>query len=87
MTEALAIKVKFDKPDLAARRQIWEKMVPKEMPLASDVDFDELAKTELTGGEIKNVLLRQSFAERSINTGKFIRSKITSRVNDKGDGK
>jgi SpoVK/Ycf46/Vps4 family AAA+-type ATPase len=53
----IAIKVKFDKPDLSARRQIWEKMAPKKMPLAGDVDFDELAKTDLTGGEIKNVLL------------------------------
>jgi len=53
----IAIKIEFKKPDREMRRQIWEKMVPGELPLASDVDFDKLADAELTGGEIKNVLL------------------------------
>jgi SpoVK/Ycf46/Vps4 family AAA+-type ATPase len=53
----IAIKVEFKKPDREMRRQIWEKMIPGELPLASDVDFDKLADAELTGGEIKNVLL------------------------------
>jgi hypothetical protein len=53
----VAIKVEFEAPGLDARRKIWEKMIPGKMPLARDVDFEELAEANLTGGEIKNVVL------------------------------
>jgi len=53
----VAIKVEFEAPGLDARRRIWKKMIPRKMPLARDVDFEELAEANLTGGEIKNVLL------------------------------
>jgi len=53
----IAMKVEFDRPDREARRGIWEKLLPKKMPLATDVDLDRLAESDLTGGEIKNVIL------------------------------
>jgi SpoVK/Ycf46/Vps4 family AAA+-type ATPase len=53
----IAIKVQFCKPDKEMALQIWRKIVPKEMPLADNVDFEELADADMTGGEIKNVLL------------------------------
>jgi len=53
----IAIKVQFCKPDKEMALQIWRKIVPKEMPLTNDVDFEELADADMTGGEIKNVLL------------------------------
>jgi len=54
----IAIKLKFDKPDKEMRKRIWEKLIPKSLPLASDVDIDLLAERfELAGGEIKNVIL------------------------------
>ena len=39
------------------RGKIWRKLLPKRMPLVRDVDLDELARTDLSGGEIKNVVL------------------------------
>jgi len=53
----IAVKVEFTPPDEAMRRRIWRRLVPKKLPLAKDVDFDNLARRELTGGEIKNVVL------------------------------
>jgi len=53
----IAIKVRFDPPDRAMRRGIWERLLPAKLPLADDVNLDELAGEELTGGEIKNVVL------------------------------
>jgi len=53
----ITMKVEFERPDREARRGIWEKMLPKKMPLAQDVDLDRLAEADLSGGEIKNVVL------------------------------
>jgi len=52
------LKVKFPRPDYEARRKIWDHHIPDSLPLAEDVDIEGLAhKYELTGGEIKNVVL------------------------------
>jgi len=52
----IAVKVEFERPDLNTRRDIWHRMVPDTMPLL-DFDIEKLAAYDLTGGEIKNVLL------------------------------
>jgi len=53
----IAVKVEFTPPDREMRRQIWRRLVPKKLPLSEGVDLDDLARRELTGGEIKNVVL------------------------------
>jgi ATP-dependent 26S proteasome regulatory subunit len=52
----IAVKVEFERPDLNIRREIWRRMIPDKMPLL-DVDIEQLAARDLTGGEIKNVVL------------------------------
>ena len=39
------------------RAQIWRKLVPQKLPLATDVDFERLAVHDMTGGEMKNAAL------------------------------
>ena len=49
------------------RKKIWQKIFPPKMPLASDLDYQYLAKQfEITGGNIKNIALVAAFlaAER-----------------------
>ncbi len=58
----IAIKVQFERPDAGMRRRIWGILVPPGMPLADDVDLDELAEQDMTGGEIKNVVLNAARA-------------------------
>ena len=53
----IALKVEFVRPGPAERRAIWSKLLPDRLPLAEDVDLDRLAAAELSGGEIKNVVL------------------------------
>ncbi|MFZ4578132.1 MAG: ATP-binding protein [Myxococcota bacterium] len=54
----ILVKVRFDEPDRQARREIWQKHLPPEAPLADDVDLDALAdRFEMTGGYIKNAVL------------------------------
>ncbi len=54
----ISLIVKFPFPNESARKQIWEKLLPKKMPLGEDVKVEELAKVKLSGGEIKNILLQ-----------------------------
>jgi SpoVK/Ycf46/Vps4 family AAA+-type ATPase len=53
----IAIKVQFERPNKKQRQQIWGKLVPKNMPLAEDVSVERLSEEDLSGGEIKNVVL------------------------------
>lgn len=53
----ITLKVEFEPPDRAMRREIWAKFLPQRLPLAADVSLDQLSELDLTGGEIKNVVL------------------------------
>ena len=51
-------KVYFGPPDAKVRAEIWRKHLPKEAPLASDVDLGRLAgEFKLTGGQIANAVM------------------------------
>jgi SpoVK/Ycf46/Vps4 family AAA+-type ATPase len=54
----LLVRVRFEAPDVAARAQIWRKLLPPRLPLHPDVDLKRVAQAApLTGGEIKNAVL------------------------------
>lgn len=51
----------FPFPDAGYRRQIWQKAVPKQMPV-EELDFDYLSKTfSLSGSNIKNIIRHSAF--------------------------
>lgn len=54
----LALKLEFAMPDPEQRAEIWRNMIPEAAPLASDIDWAKLAAIEVTGGYIKNAILR-----------------------------
>ncbi|MDZ7955394.1 ATP-binding protein [Nostoc sp. DedQUE09] len=50
--------IHFPMPDENCRYQIWQKHLPQELPLASDVSIDELAKvTDVCGREIREAVI------------------------------
>ncbi|NLX15248.1 MAG: ATP-binding protein [Phycisphaerales bacterium] len=53
----ITLKVNFERPTADMRRHIWAKLVPATMPVADDVNYDVLSEHDLSGGEIKNVVL------------------------------
>jgi SpoVK/Ycf46/Vps4 family AAA+-type ATPase len=58
----LSYKVNFPFPDPAYRERIWQTLLPKEAPVASDIDFWVLGQSfELSGGSIKNALVRGAY--------------------------
>lgn len=54
----LALKLEFDMPTVEERVQIWQRMFPKKAPLDNDINWEKLAGLEITGGYIKNAVLR-----------------------------
>lgn len=54
----LALKLEIPIPDQQQRVEIWRRMFPKKAPLARGVDWQKLASIPVTGGYIKNAVLR-----------------------------
>jgi AAA+ superfamily predicted ATPase len=64
--------VEFPFPDEEHRRYIWQRVFPKQAPIAEDVNFDILARqVRLVGGNIKNIALLAAFY--AADTDKVIR--------------
>jgi SpoVK/Ycf46/Vps4 family AAA+-type ATPase len=58
----LAFAIQFPFPDEANRLRIWQKIWPREIPLAADVELEALARQfKLSGGNIKNIALAAAF--------------------------
>ena len=54
----ILLKMDFELPDSTARKAIWEKHLPDTLPLADDIDTEELAmKFAFSGGYIKNAVI------------------------------
>lgn len=54
----LALKLEFAMPTVEERIEIWKRMFPSKAPVSSDVDWKKLATIEMSGGYIKNAVLR-----------------------------
>jgi RecA/RadA recombinase len=52
----ISLKIKFSPPSFSERVEIFKKLIPPEAPIEG-LDIEKLAGYELTGGQIKNVLL------------------------------
>lgn len=65
-------KVKLPLPTKEARTQIWKNLMPPKMPLEDNINFEELAATEISGGDIKNAILlaaRKAIAKNAAKVG------------------
>lgn len=54
----ISLIVEFPEPDFPKREKIWERMLPKKMPVGDKVTPKKLAESKLTGGQIKNAVLQ-----------------------------
>lgn len=59
--------INFPFPGVKERSLIWQKAFPSEMP-TQDLDFNRLAKLNLTGGSIHNIALTSAFLAAHANT-------------------
>lgn len=57
----IKLLVEFPFPDAKNRKKIWEKTIPKDLPV-DELDFDFLSeKYELSGSNIRNIVLHAAF--------------------------
>lgn len=54
-------KIEFKKPTLEQRVQLWEKLLPENLPLEKGFDIQKLAVHELTGGQIEMIIKNTAF--------------------------
>lgn len=65
----LSFKINFPFPEADTRATIWRQLIPDTAPLSEDVDFDVLGDSfELSGGSIKNAVLRAAYRAASGNS-------------------
>ncbi len=58
----LSFRVMFPIPDDELREQLWRAHLPKDLPVADDLDLADLAhRYQLTGGSVRNCVLRAAF--------------------------
>jgi hypothetical protein len=62
----LRFVVNFPVPSAAERARIWQKVFPPDVP-TSGLDFNRLARLNLTGGHIHNIALNASFLAASVS--------------------
>jgi len=62
------VLVEFPMPDPDSRHRLWSKQLNPTIPVAGDVDFEFLATSfELSGGNIRNVVLAAAFEAAEAN--------------------
>lgn len=71
LARRLAVKVRFRLPGPEEAAAIWSLHLPRELPLADDVDLERLARLGLSGGQIKNAVLQA--ARRALARGRKAR--------------
>lgn len=54
-------KIQFMKPNKNQRIELWKKLIPVNLPLEENFDLEELAKYELTGGQIELVIKNTAY--------------------------
>ena len=54
-------KIEFLKPEKNQRKTLWEKLLPKNLPLEDSFDLDKLAKSKLTGGQIEMIVKNTAY--------------------------
>lgn len=89
MDRRILYKADFELPDAEARREIWSRHLPKELPLADDVDTQELAiRFTFSGGYIKNavVVACHRLASRSDSDGKIHQSDLLAAARQQRTG-
>jgi len=67
-TRRLKFIINFPFPDEKSRLEIWKNIYPKQTPTDNNIDYRQLAKLNITGGNIKNIALYSAFLAANQNT-------------------
>ena len=66
----IGYKVHFPFPGVKEREALWRKLIPSQTPVEGELDYEVLAESyELSGGSIKNALLRAAYKSAARGKG------------------
>jgi len=54
-------KIEFKKPDQNQRKQLWQNMIPKNLPIKEKLNFEKLSSFALTGGQIEMIIKNTAY--------------------------
>jgi SpoVK/Ycf46/Vps4 family AAA+-type ATPase len=54
-------KIEFTKPDFDQRIKLWQKLLPDNLPLEDELEFNKLAKANITGGQIEMIIKNTAY--------------------------
>jgi len=75
--------ISFPFPDVATRKQLWEKMLSAGAPVSDDVNLDFMAEQfKIAGGNIKNIVIHAAFLAAAQNSPISMIHLLKSAVNE-----
>jgi ATP-dependent 26S proteasome regulatory subunit len=75
--------IHFKKPDGAQRKKLWEKMLLPSLPLASDINTDELAGIEdACGRDIKNAMVKAAIKTAINGAAQITQQDLSDAINE-----
>src|SRR5262249_14702615 len=70
LSRRLSFELRFPFPDEEQRAEIWRRMLPAELPVEGEIEYPLLAERfELSGGYIRNIVLRAAYLAASEGRG------------------
>jgi hypothetical protein len=73
----------FPKPDKAARKEVFLRLLPPQLPVDKDVNWDYLAeRIELSGGYLKNIVVSAAFSAANDNSPLHMRHLVTAAIRE-----
>jgi AAA+ superfamily predicted ATPase len=58
----MSMSIQFPHPDAETRELLWRRMIPKEAPVSTQIDYAALARQyDVSGGFIRNITLRAAY--------------------------
>jgi len=57
----IMFKIEFPMPEAEERERLWRHLLPEGIPTEEELDFEALGEVEMSGGSIKNAILRAAY--------------------------
>ncbi len=73
-------KIEFKKPDLNQRKELWEKMIPKNAKFEDGFELKKLADYTLTGGQINLIIKNTAYKVATKDQPLFCMDDFTSEI-------
>lgn len=79
-------KIEFKKPDFNQRKELWQKMLPKNAKFEKNFSIEKLAEYNLTGGQINLIIKNTAYKVATKNNPIFLMSDFLEEIKREQSG-